>query len=113
MQRLRPKLQGVEKTAKAEELGYWRDYEESVEFLCKDLITLAPDFREDNHFEAYIHYMEERQRAEAEGWDPEEVEFISPSSEGDDLEDGGTTPLDGEEGTPDDEDRGDGGEPDT
>jgi len=74
-------------------------------FLRKVLTTLTPDFQEDNYFLAYIHYIEERQRAEAEGRDPEEVECIPPSGEGD--EDEGTTPLDGEEGTPDDEGPGD------
>jgi len=37
--------------------------------------------------------VKERQQAEAEGEDPEEVEFIPPSGEGDEDEE--TTPLNG------------------
>jgi len=103
---------GVEKAAKAEEQGYRRGCEESVEVLRKVLMTLAPDFQEDSYFEAYIHYAEERQRAEAEGRDTRKTEFIPPSSEGDDPEAEGTTPLDDEAGTPDDEDHGNEREPD-
>ena len=54
--------------------------------------------------------MDERQRAEVEGQDPEEIEFISPSSDGDMLEDEATNPLDVEAETPEEEDREDGGE---
>ena len=36
---------------------------------------MAPDFQEDNYFEAYIRYVEEHQRAKAKGQDPEVVEF--------------------------------------
>jgi len=79
-----------------------------LEFLLKILTTLVPDFQEDSYFEAYIHYVEECQRADAEGRDPEEVEFIPHSGEGD--EDKGTIPLDGEAGTPDKEGHGDEGE---
>jgi len=78
-----------------------------MEFLRKVLVTLAPDFQEDNYFEAYIRYVKERRWAEAEGQDPEKVEYIPPSSEGD--EDEGTTPLEGKAGTPDNEGPGTGG----
>ena len=77
--------------------------------MYKVLTTLVPDFQEDSYFEACIHHVEERQWAEAEGRDPKEVEFIPPSGEGD--EDEGTTPLDSEVGTLDNEGHGDGGEP--
>ena len=50
-----------------------------MEFLRRVLMTLAPDFQEHNYFEAYIRYVEEHQRAEAEGRYPEEVVFIPPS----------------------------------
>ncbi|KAJ8421523.1 hypothetical protein Cgig2_018763 [Carnegiea gigantea] len=98
---------GVEKAVKAEELGHQRGREESKEFLCKVLATLAPGLQEDNYFEAYLCYVEEHQRAEAEGRDLKEVEFIPPSDVGD--EDEGSTPLDDKAGTSDDEGPGDGG----
>jgi len=73
-------------------------------------MTLASDFQEDNYCEAYLPYVQERQWAGVEGSDPEEVEFIPPSSERD--EDDGTTPLDSEGGTLDDEGPTMGREPD-
>ena len=77
---------GVERVAKAEGLGHQRGNEEVMGFLREVLNTLAPDFEEDNYFEAYIHYVEECQRDEAEGRDPEVVEFIPPSGKGDEDE---------------------------
>ncbi|KAJ8429036.1 LOW QUALITY PROTEIN: hypothetical protein Cgig2_016941 [Carnegiea gigantea] len=90
---------GVEKAAKAEELGYQRGREEVIGFLRKVLTTLAPDFQEDNYFEAYTHYRNANRPRLRPG--PEEVKFIPPFGEGD--EDEGTTPLDGEAGTLDDD----------
>ncbi|KAJ8425077.1 hypothetical protein Cgig2_028794 [Carnegiea gigantea] len=55
------------RAAKVEELGHQRGREEVMGFLRKVLASLAPDFKKDNYFEAYIHYVEERQRAEAKG----------------------------------------------
>ena len=75
-------------------------------------MTSTPDFREDSYFEAYIHYVEERYRPEAEYPNPKEVDFIPPSGKGDNLKNEGTTPLDDEVEIADDEDRGDGREPD-
>ena len=73
-------------------------------------MTLAQAFHEDSYFEAYLHYVDERQQAEAKGRDPEEVEFISLSDKGDGPEDEATNPLDVEAETPEEEDREDGGE---
>jgi len=75
-------------------------------------VTLAQDFQEDDYFEAYLNYVNKCQQAEAEGRDPEDVEFIPPSGEGDGLEDGATNPLDAEAKTLEDEDREDSGGPD-
>ena len=47
--------------------------------------------------------MDERHQAKAEGRDPQEIEFIPPSGEGNTLEDGATNPLDTDAGTPEDE----------
>ena len=75
-------------------------------------MTLAQEFQEDSYFKAYLHYVDEYQWAEDEGRDPEEVEFISPSGEGDGAGDAATNPLDSDAGTPEDEGREDSGEPD-
>jgi len=57
-------------------------------------VTLAQEFQEDSYFEAYLHYVDKRQRAEDEGRDLEEVEYIPPSGEGDGAGDEVTNPLD-------------------
>ena len=75
-------------------------------------MTLAQEFQEDAYSEAYLHYVDTRQQAEAEGRDLEEVEFIPPSGKGDGLGDETTNPMDAEAGTPEDEGREDSGEPD-
>ena len=46
------------------------------------MVTLAQEFQEDSYFEAYLRYVDERQWAEDEGRDPEEVEFIPPPDKG-------------------------------
>ena len=74
-------------------------------------MTLAPDFQEDDYSETYLHYVDERQQADAEGRDPEEVEFIPSSGDGDGLEDEATNPLDAEAETPKNEDHEDSGGP--
>jgi len=61
----------------------------------QNLDDIGPRLPGDSYFEFYIHYAKERQRAEAEGRHPKEVEFSLFSVEGDDLEAEGTTPLDG------------------
>ena len=45
-------------------------------------MTLAQEFQEDSNFESYLHYVDERQRAEDKGLDVEEVEFVPPLGEG-------------------------------
>ena len=40
---------GVERATKAEELGHQRGCEEVMNFLRKVLMTLTPDFQEDNY----------------------------------------------------------------
>jgi len=75
-------------------------------------VTLAQEFQEDSYFEAYLHYVDERQRAVDEGRDPEEVEFIPPSVEGEDAGDEATNPLDAEAGASGEEGHEDSGEPD-
>ena len=47
-----------------------------------------------------------------EGRDPEEVEFITPSSEGRVVDDEATNPLEAEAGASEEEEHEDGGEPD-
>ncbi|KAJ8435828.1 hypothetical protein Cgig2_017123 [Carnegiea gigantea] len=76
------------------------------------LVTLAQEFQEDAYIEAYLHYIDERRQADAEGQDLEEVKFIPPSGKGDGPGDEATNPLDAEAGTPEDEGREDSGEPD-
>jgi len=73
---------------------------------------LAQEFQEDAYFEAYLHHVDERQQAEAEGQDPKEVEFILPSGEGDRPGDEMTNPLDIEVETLEDEGREDSKGPD-
>ena len=74
---------------------------------------LASDFQEDNYFEAYPHYVDERQRVADEGRDPEEVEFIPSSIEGEDAGDEATNPMDAEVGASEEQDdHEDCGEPD-
>ena len=75
-------------------------------------MTLAQEFQEDSYFKAYLHYVDERQRAEDKGRDPEEVEFIPPFGEGDGTGDEATDPLDADAGASEDEGREDSGESD-
>ena len=56
--------------------------------------------------------MNEHQRAEDEGCDPKEVEFIPPSDEGEGAGDEATNPLDTEVGASEEEGHEDSGEPD-
>ena len=51
-------------------------------------MTLANEFQDDSYFEAYLHCVDERQRAAIEGRDPKEVEFIPSLTEGEDASDG-------------------------
>ena len=61
-------------------------------YLRKVLLTLAGEFDDDRYFEAYLKYVDERERAVAEGRDPDEVEFVAPS-EGEVTADETTHPL--------------------
>ena len=56
------------------------------------LLTPAGEFHDDRYFEAYLKYVDERERAIAEGRDPDEVEFVTPS-EGEATADEPTHPL--------------------
>jgi len=56
--------------------------------------------------------VDERQRAEDKGRDPEEVEFIPSSGEGEDAGDEATNPLDIEAGASEEVGREDSGESD-
>jgi len=73
---------------------------------------LAPNFQEDNYFEAYLHYVDERQRAEDEGRYLQEVEFIPPSGEGEGAGGEATNPLGTVTGASEEEGHEDSGEPD-
>ena len=76
-------------------------------------MTLASDFQEDNYFEAYLHYLDERQWATDEDRDPKEVEFIPFPIEGEDAGDEATYPIDAEAGASEEEEKHeDSGEPD-
>jgi len=94
---------GVERVVQAREQGYQQGRVDTLEYLRKVLVTLAQEFQEDSYFEAYLHYVDERQQAEAEGQNPEEVEIVPPSSEGDGPGDEATNPLDADAETPEDE----------
>ncbi|KAJ8429329.1 hypothetical protein Cgig2_026559 [Carnegiea gigantea] len=76
----------------------------------KVVLTFASEFQDDCYFEAYLHFVDERERATAEGRDPEEVKFIPPSSEGEVARDEATNPLEPEAGASEEEEHEDGGE---
>ena len=79
-------------------------------YLCKVVLTLAREFSDDRYFEAHLNFVDERERAAAEGRNPEEVEF-TPPSEGEAAVDEATNPLEAEAGLSEEEYE-DGGEPD-
>ncbi|KAJ8433872.1 hypothetical protein Cgig2_021255 [Carnegiea gigantea] len=56
----------------------------------------AQKFQEDSYFEAYLHYIDERQWSEDKGRNLEEVEYIPPPGEGEGVRDKATNPLDTE-----------------
>ena len=67
-------------------------------------MTLAPQaFRIEGHFEAYVKFVKDHRRAEAEGQDPELVEFNPRTAVEEGLGDEETTPLDSEAAAPDEE----------
>ena len=101
----------VERTAQAREQGCQPGCADTLEYLHEVLVMLAQEFLVDNYFKVNLHYVDVRQRVEAEGRDPEEVEFISPSDEGDGLGDEATDPGDADAKTPEDEGRENSGEP--
>ncbi|KAJ8438015.1 LOW QUALITY PROTEIN: hypothetical protein Cgig2_029996 [Carnegiea gigantea] len=105
---------GAERVAQAKEQGYQQDRADTLGYLHMVLVTLAQEFQEDSYFEAYLHYIDERQRAEDEGRDPEEVQFIPPfgEGEGEGAGDEATNPLDAEPGASEEEGHEDSGEPD-
>jgi len=98
--------------AQAKEQSYQQGHTNTLRYLRKVLVTLAHEFQEDSYFEAYLHYVNERQQAANEGHDPEEVEFISPFTEGEDIGDEATNPLDAEARASEEEEHEGSGEPD-
>ena len=75
------------------------------------MLTLAGEFADDRYFEASLHSVDEGERAAVDGRDPEQVEFIPPSSEGEAAEDDATNPLEAEAAASKEEEREDDGEP--
>lgn len=102
--------QAAAETAQAKERGYQQGHTDTLAYLCKVLLTLAGEFSDDRYFEAYLKFVDERERAVVEGRDSEEVEFIPPS-EGEAAADEATHPLEAA-GLSEDE-PADGREPDT
>lgn len=82
----------VAETARAQERGYQQGHSDTLAYLRKVLLTLAGEFHDDRYFEAYLKYVDERERAITEGHDPDEVEFVAPS-EGEATADEPTHPL--------------------
>ena len=76
------------------------------------MLTFAGEFEGDRYFEAYLRFVDEHERAAAEGCDPEEVEFIPPLSEGGAAEDEATNLLEPEVGASEGEEHEDDGDPD-
>ena len=69
LEEARPKVKAeVERSAKVEDWGYQRGYDESTEFFRDALVTLAPEaFRIEGYFASYVKFVEDRWRAEAQG----------------------------------------------
>jgi len=103
---------GAESVAQAKEYGYQQSRVNTLGYLCKVLVTLAREFQEDSYFEAYLHYVDEHQRAKDNGRDPKEVEFIHPLGKGEGAGDEATNPLDAEAEASEEEGHKDSGEPD-
>ena len=101
--------QAVADTAKAQERGYQQGHSDTLAYLRKALLTLTGEFDDDRYFEAYLKYVDERERAVAEGRDPDEVKFVAPS-EGEATADETTHPL--EVTGPSEEEPADDNEPD-
>ncbi|KAJ8448734.1 LOW QUALITY PROTEIN: hypothetical protein Cgig2_011355 [Carnegiea gigantea] len=74
------------------EQGYQQGRFNTLGYLRKVVLTLADEFQDDNYFETYLHYVDERERATAKGRDPEEVEFIPLSTEHEIARDEATNP---------------------
>ncbi|KAJ8424397.1 hypothetical protein Cgig2_006319 [Carnegiea gigantea] len=51
---------GTERAVKAKEQGYQQSRADVMGYLCRVLVTLAQDFQQDDYFEAYLHYVDER-----------------------------------------------------
>lgn len=71
----------AERAARAEQRGQQRGQEETRGFFRKVLVSLAAEFSDNDYYEAYLRYVEERPRTEAKGSDPEEVEFLPPGDD--------------------------------
>ena len=98
--------------AQVKEQGYQQGRTDTLGYLRKVLMTLANEFQDDRYFEAYLHYMDECQWAAIEDRDPEQVELIPPSVEGEDAGDEATKPLEAEAEASKEKEHEVGGEPD-
>lgn len=94
----------AERAAKAEERGERRGrkrgHGEARDFYRKVLITLATDFIDDEYYDAYLKYVEDREKAIAEGRDPNEVEFPLATAEDTPQKEGGEAVTREEETNP-------------
>ena len=92
------------------EQSYLQGRSNTLGYLRKVVLTLASEFEDDQYFEAYLHFVDEREGTAAEGRDPEEVELIPPSTKGEANGDEATNLLEAEAGSSEGEDHADGGE---
>ncbi|KAJ8449495.1 hypothetical protein Cgig2_002292 [Carnegiea gigantea] len=121
-QRCCERLQADLEAYEADKKGLQRQLEKAVAdaqgrsdtlgYLYKVVLTLASEFQDDHYFEAYLHFVDERERAAAKGRDLDEVDFIPPLTEGEVVEDEATNPLEAKAGASEGEEHEDGGEPD-
>jgi len=102
----------VANAGQAKERGYQEHRSDTLVYLHKVLLTLTGEFSDDRYFEAYLVFVDKCEQASAEGCDPEEVEFIPPSSKGEAAKDEATNPSEAKASASEEEDREDGGEPD-
>ena len=54
---------GAERVTQAREQGYPQGLVRMLDYLCKVVMTLTQEFQEDVDFDAYLHYVDERQQA--------------------------------------------------
>ena len=72
----------AEKVGKVEYRGYRQGHEDRAEFFHELLVNLAAHaFSQEGYFEAYVKYVEDHHQVQAEGRDPELVDFNSPATD--------------------------------